>query len=206
METINLTERKEEAIARASEVLLSGGVILYPTDTLYALGADAHSESALSKVYAIKTRDIQKPFHAIVSDLEMASKYAEVNDAARTLAARFLPGPLTLILHKRPDVEIAMSKGRDEFAIRIPKQDFCLELARTFNNPYTTTSANLSGATTATSVKEILAQLGENASLIDLVIDAGILPACLPSTVVSVVSGYPSVLRQGAIPAASITA
>lgn len=190
------------AVAKAAEVLRSGGVVLYPTDTLYGLGADATSTEAIAKIYAIKGRDEKKPLHAIVSDIHMANEYGEVNEKAFALACAYLPGPLTLILRKRAD--IAMSKGRDEFAIRIPDNRFCIELAKAFGKPYTTTSANLSGEATGRSVSAILDQLRERASLIDLVIDAGELPERKPSTIVNIRTGEPVIEREGAIPAAEI--
>lgn len=204
METIKLADGVGNAVIRAAGVLRQGGVILYPTDTVYGLGADALSESAIAKVYDIKSREARKPLHAVVSDLEMAARYAEVNDIARTLAERFLPGPLTLVLKKKADADPAMSKGRNEFAVRIPKNDFCLELARSFGQPYTTTSANVSGEESKNTPAEILTQLGDKASLIGLVIDAGELAGSQPSTIVTCVSGFPSILREGAIPASAI--
>jgi len=206
METYLYDKSGGIAVLKAAGVLRRGGVILYPTDTLYGLGADALSDIAIEKIYTIKDREAHKPLHCIVADLDMAAQYAVVNDAARTLAEKFLPGPLTLILRKRDDVDPALSRGRTEFAIRIPDDEFCLELARSFGQPYTTTSANLSGMASERSLEKILAQLGERATNIDLAIDGGVLPERLPSTIVNLVSGSPSVLREGAIPTRDILA
>lgn len=202
MEIIPITD--SQAIAKAAETLRAGGVILYPTDTLYGLGADATSSDAIATIYAIKGRDEKKPLHAIVADVEMANKYGEVNEKAFALACAYLPGPLTLILRKRADIDIAMSAGRDEFAIRIPDNQFCIELARSFGKPYTTTSANLAGAATGRSVEAILEQLGGKAEMIDLVIDSGELPERKPSTIVNVSSGEIVIEREGAIPVAEL--
>jgi L-threonylcarbamoyladenylate synthase len=215
LETVRLTEEnRQEAVARASAVLGSGGVILYPTDTLYGLGADAFSDEAVAKVYSIKGRDEKKPIHCIVLDIQTAQRYTEVNDLARKLAEKFLPGPLTLVLKKSAQGRSALGGksqvdsgiGRDTYTIgiRIPQNEFCLELARTFG-PYTTTSANVAGAEGLRSVPEILAQLGEHASMIDLAIDAGELPQRKPSTVVDVSSSEVKILREGAISAAEIS-
>lgn len=197
METVSVTD--PVAITKAAEVLRSGGVILYPTDTLYGLGVDALSDEALAKVREIKGRDEKKPIHAIVSGLEMAAEFGEVNEMALALASAYMPGPLTLILRKKPSATIAMCEGRDEFGFRIPNSEFCLNLAREFGRPYTTTSANLAGADPLRSAEKILAQLDEHASLIDLVIDAGELPKRLPSTIVNVCEGRIEVLREGAV-------
>lgn len=204
METIQLQEGHiDVAIDRATAILRSGGVVLYPTDTLYGLGADAFSDAAVAKVYAIKGRDEKKPIHCVVSSIDEVESYAEVNDFARRLARKFLPGPLTLILHKKQNIDSGIAKGITTFGIRIPQNEFCLGLAKAFG-PYTTTSANLASAANLRSVPEILAQLGEQADLIDLVIDAGELPVRDPSTVVDVSTGEFKIVREGAVTLAEI--
>lgn len=206
MDVISLDSGVGKCAIRAAGVLRQGGVILYPTDTVYGLGADALSDDAVAKIYAIKGMDVTKPIHAAVLDLEMADQYGEVNDIARKLAEKFLPGALTLILKIREGVTTGIAKGRADFAIRIPDNELCLEIARTFGKPFTTTSANITGQPQPHSIDEILAQLGDAAQYIDLVFDAGILQDNKPSTVVNVVSGFPSVIREGAIPAADVLA
>jgi L-threonylcarbamoyladenylate synthase len=199
MEAIQLTEGNiAMAIGRAEATLRSGGIVLYPTDTLYGLGADAFSNEAVAKVYAIKGRDEKKPIHCVVASIDAAGTYAEVNDLARTLARKFLPGPLTLVLKKKPGIDSGIAKGMATFGIRIPQNEFCLGLAEKFG-PFTTTSANLSGEGNVPTVEGVLSQLGERASLIDLVIDGGELPPRDPSTVVDVSSGEFKVLREGAV-------
>jgi len=193
-----------EAVGRAAEVLRAGGVVLYPTDTLYGLGAHAFSDEAVAKVYAIKGRDEKKPVHCVVANLAMVEKYAEVNELARSLAEKFLPGPLTLILKKNQEFTTGIAKEIETIGIRIPKNDYCLALARAFGSPYTTTSANVAGAASERSVAGIVAQLGERAAMIDLAIDAGELPEALPSTVVDVSEGDIRVLREGAVPAQAL--
>jgi L-threonylcarbamoyladenylate synthase len=193
------------APAKAAQVLASGGVILYPTDTLYGLGADALSDGAVASVYAIKGRDEGKPIHAIVADMQMAARYAEVNDLAGKLAAKFLPGPLTLILKKKAGIDTGIARGKATFGIRIPDDGFCLALAHEFGHPFTTTSANGAGQRPERSVGAILSQLGESAALIDLIIDAGELPERLPSTVVDVSNGEIAIIREGAIAASDVT-
>lgn len=203
METVSVND--PAAIAKAAEALRSGGVILYPTDTLYGLGVDALSDSALAKVQDIKGREEKKPIHAIVADLHMAAEYGEVNEVALALASAYMPGPLTLILRKHAHATIAMCEGRDEFGFRIPNYQFCLDLARAFGRPYTTTSANIGGLKPERSPEKILAQLGERASRIDLVIDAGELPERLPSTIVGVSHGEATIIREGAISTEKLT-
>ena len=226
MEMLNLKKHGINACVKSSvKELRADGVILYPTDTLYGLGADALSDKAVSKVYAIKGRDEQKPIHAIVADIKMMEKYADVPDMARMLAKEFLPGPLTLILKKKAGVKTGIAKGVSKIGFRVPDNKFCLALAKKFGKPITTTSANKSGRKTERTVKAILKQLGVNNSYasvlpacaeasggrqnvrmrnIDLAVDAGELPERQPSTVVDLSGKEPIILREGAIPAADI--
>ena len=204
MEIISLADGIGKAAIRAAGVLRQGGVVVYPTDTLYGLGVDAFANDAVDRLYAIKGREAGKPTHCIVADLAMAEEYAEVNDAARKIAENFLPGPLSLILKKKAGVDGGIARNMDTIGIRIPKNDFCLELARTFGRPITTPSANRAGGAPLLSRAEIVADLGEDN--IDLFVDAGTLPESAPSTIVNLVSGHASVLREGAIPSSDILA
>ena len=205
METLGLSDAGVEACAhRAADILRAGGIILYPTDTLYGLGCDALSDEALSKVQKIKGRDEKKPVHAMIADLGMAEKYAVLNENAYTLARAFWPGSLTLILKKMPDIKTGISRDLETFGVRVSDHPFCLALAEAFGKPYTGTSANRSGEESKRSIPEILAQLGEAVRYIDLVIDAGELPSSLPSTVVDAHLPRPVILREGAISAGEI--
>ncbi len=192
-------ENVDTVVEEVLQVLRSGGVILYPTDTLYGLGADAFSDFAIDKVYAIKARERGKPVYAVVENITVAETYGEVTETARTLAEKFLPGPLALVLQKKQGIEGGIARGMDTLGIRIPNHAFCLALAQKFGKPYTTTSANIAGKLPERSVDHILEQLGEGASFIDLVIDGGEVKDTTPSTIVDVSSGIPEVIREGAI-------
>lgn len=205
MEIVGFEKGLGECVIRAAGALRQGGVIVYPTDTLYGLGADALSDEAVAKVYAIKGRDENKPMHAVFADMQMIEEYAELNDIARKLMEEFLPGPLTLVLKKRAHVTSGIAKNIETIGIRMPDSEFCIELAKSFGKPYTTTSANKVGMPSEPTVEKILEQFGKEKEMVDLALDAGVLPLSAPSTVVNVVSGVPSVLREGAIPAAEIT-
>ena len=200
MKIMKLTkETLGECVAAAAEVLKNGGVILYPTDTLYGLGADALSDAAVAKIYAIKGRPDGKPIHAIVSDMAMAKKYAIVTEIGEKIARNFFPGPLTLILKKKSELHTGVAKDIATFAIRIPNQEFCLALARECGIPFTATSANKSGMPPERTLAKILAQLGPAIRLIDIAFEAGELPPSLPSTVVDVSNKEIHILREGAI-------
>ena len=205
METIRLAEVGVEAAAlRAAATLRAGGVVLYPTDTLYGLGADALSDEAVAKVKRIKGRDEGKPIHAIVADIKMVEKYAVINEVGRMLANTLWPGSLTLIFKKKPEVKTGIARGIDTFGVRVSDHPFCQALAHTFGKPYTGTSANKAGEAPVRSVSDIFAQLGAASSQIYLIIDAGELPRRSPSTVVDISHDKPIILREGAIPAADI--
>ncbi len=201
METIRLSDDFDTAVMRAAEVLRQGGAVIYPTDTLYGLGVDALSDAAVENLYALKGREAGKPTHCIVADLAMAEEYAEVNDAARKIAQKFLPGALTLILKKKSGIEGGIARGMETIGIRIPDNQFCVELARTFGKPFTATSANRAGIEPESEFEKVVVSVKA-----DLAIDAGPLPLSKPSTIVNLVSGHPSVLREGAIPGADVLA
>lgn len=191
MERVILTDHNiEEAAKKAADVLRRGGVILYPTDTLYGLGAMYGEEE---KIYKIKERDPEKPLSYVVSDIDAAVTYAAVTPLAQTLADTFLPGKLTIVLSTT-------------FALRVPANVFCLALTNAFDKPFTATSANKAGQEPEHSVDAILAQLGEAAENIDLIIDAGELPPSAPSTVVDAREMAPIIVREGAVSSAEILA
>ena len=200
MEVIRLNDSNQgQLVARAAEVLRTGGVILYPTDTLYGLGADAFSDTAFQRICEIKDRDERRPIHAVFENLAMAEAYADISSPGRRLAEAFLPGPLTLVFKKKPSVTTGIGHNLSSIGVRIPKNKFCLALAHEFGKPYTTTSANMSGAEPPATFEGIIKQLGANTELIDLAIEGGALPAYLRSTVVDVRNDKPHVLREGAI-------
>ena len=205
MQHIRLEEENiKTAVTRAAEVLRAGGVILFPTDTLYGLGADAFSDAAFQRICEIKDRDERRPIHAVFESLAMAEAYAEISPLGRRLAEAFLPGPLTLVFKKKPSVTTGIGHNLSSIGVRIPKSKFCLALAHEFGKPYTTTSANMSGAEPPATFEGIIKQLGGNTELIDLAVEGGALPAYLRSTVVDVRGDEPHVLREGAISSAEI--
>lgn len=210
MEIIRLSDANiEEAAARSADVLSNGGIVLYPTDTLYGLGVESFQTPAVEKLYRVKERDLSRPIHSIVQSVEIMEMFATVTQEAHTLARDFLPGPLTMILKKKPEFTSGIARGMDTIGFRIPNHLFCLALAKVFPHPFTSTSANLSGRETERSIGAILDQFGPAQAEIDLVIDAGELPESAPSTVVDLShlgeeDGHPAIIRQGAIPVTDI--
>ena len=194
----------EAAALRAAEVLRAGGVVLYPTDTLYGLGADALSDEAVRKIYSIKGREEEKPIHAIVSGLDMAARYAEISDDVRLLAERLPQGQVTYIVRKKPECKTGILNGIGTLGFRIPNNELCALMTQAVGKPVTATSANRSGKLPERSIGKILAQLGGNVEGIDLVVDAGELPERRPSTVVDLSGIEPVIVREGAVSASEI--
>ena len=188
------------AAQKAAEILARGGVALFPTDTLYCLGADALSNEAVDAVYAIKGRNEGKPMHALVADMAMAEKYAEVSDDARLLAERSPRGKVTFICKRKKGFDTGICRGIDTFGFRIPDSELCTEILRAYGKPVTATSANRAGEAPLRSVEKILEQLGGAAGGIGLVIDGGEVPPSEPSTVVDLSGSRPVILREGAVP------
>ncbi len=205
MERITLTSTNVQAAAdRAAEVLRNGGIVLYPTDTLYGLGADALSDAAVEKIFEIKGRDEHKPIHAILADIDAATAYGTVSGVARLLEDEMPKGKITYIVPKKDSMTTGISKGMETFGFRIPDSELCKTMVRTFGGPITATSANISGKVPQRTVDSILEQLGEKASLVDLAIDGGELPESQPSTVINLTQGHPLILREGAVAPAEI--
>ncbi len=182
----------EPAIEKAASVLRAGGLVVYPTDTLYGLGCDALNGEALKKVFAVKKRPEDKPLSIAVSSLEMMRRYTQVTPEAEALAKRFLPGALTLVLRKK-DLPDILTAGEKNVAIRIPGNKLALRLIGTLGHPISATSANLSGMEPPVTAEEAMRQIQ-----VDLVLDSGRLEARIPSTIVDL-SGRPKLLREGKI-------
>jgi L-threonylcarbamoyladenylate synthase len=184
-------------------------MILYPTETLYALGVNALDQDAQKQLYALKGRDASKPASWLVRTLEDIERYAAVGEVAAKIAERFLPGRLTLILRALPIVPEFRRKLDNEVSFRISADPYAQEVIEAFmaehNAPLTCTSANVSGLATLGTVGEILQQFGEKAGMIDTIVDGGPRKG-LASTVVRVVDEEITVLREGDISEADIRA
>ena len=178
-----------DLIDEAIEVLTSGGVVLYPTDTVYGLGANVFNEKAVEKVYNIKNRDYFKPLSVCVSSIDEILLIADIGNN-KTLKNN-LPGPFTFIFYKKESINNYATKNH-KIGIRIPENIISRKLTQSF--PITTTSANLSGKKTLNNPKDIINQLNEG---IDFVIDIGRLKQSEPSTIVDLTRKEPKILRKG---------
>jgi L-threonylcarbamoyladenylate synthase len=190
----------DPAILRlAADVVLRGEVIVYPTETVYGLGARALDAGAVAAVSALKGRSEGKPILVLVSSRTMLQRVAgPVSAAAEALMTAFWPGPLTLVFPAVDGLPAELTAGGGTVGVRIPAHSFCLQLVDLLDEPLTSTSANLTGRPVPGSMEELEGTFGDR---VGAYLDAGILPPSLPSTVVDVTGSVPVVLRAGAIAA-----
>ncbi len=186
------------AVTEAVRVLRDGGIVLYPTDTLYGLGVDARNVSAIEKVRHLKGREKKKPMSVIVADSAMLDTYAVLSTHAKRLAATHLPGALTLVVPAKALLPAALLL-HGAVGMRIPNDPFALTLARVFGAPFTATSANPSGHPPLSAPMDIIASFGYASHAIDLVIDDGPRAGGVPSTVVRCTDDTPVILREGVL-------
>lgn len=180
-----------DLIGEAIEIMAGGGVILYPTDTVYGLGANIFNNDAVERIYEIKKRDQSKPLSVLVQNTESLELIADLNRSTREIINKWLPGPFTFILNKKNVVSPYVSAS-SKVGVRIPDYKIARALASLF--PITTTSANLTNECTLSNPQDILKQIGND---IDLVIDVGDLGAAKPSTVIDLSSSKPTLVRNG---------
>ena len=192
----------DTAIEAAARCLATGGLVAFPTETVYGLGADADNGVAIARLYAAKGRPAFNPLIAHVADAEAARAAGVFTDAAKKLAAAFWPGPLTLVLTKQPDCRIAdlALAGLDTVALRVPAHPVARALLAAFGGPIVAPSANRSGHVSPTSAAHVLADLRGR---IDLIVDAGPCMVGVESTIVSC-GGEPTLLRPGGLPREAI--
>ncbi len=193
----------DKDIQEAVKLLKTGGVVVFPTDTLYGLGADVFSVSALERVFFIKGRPLGLALPVLVNCWEQVKLVARFTEVGAKLAERFWPGPLTLVLPKRDHLPGLVTGWKNTVAVRMPDHRVPLALSRDLGGPITGTSANLSGAPDLLTLETLQAQLGEQ---VDYIIRTGPVPNGTASTVVDVTEETPRLVRPGAISLESIRA
>lgn len=181
-------------ISQALEVLRSGGVVIYPTDTLYGMGCDAGNPQAINKVYNIKKLSKRKPLSLLCSDLEQVAEYAQLNNDAFKLMRRVLPGPYTFILPATRKVPRIIMNNKREVGIRVPDNPICLDLIRELGNPIMNTSATYeSDVDEAPNDPELIQKFYPGA---DVLIDCGSLEYC-QSSVLDMSTSPITLIRRG---------
>jgi L-threonylcarbamoyladenylate synthase len=183
------------AQSRALAVLKGGGLVAFPTDTVYGLGGLAFDAAAVGRIYEVKDRPVEKAIPVLIADRDDLEKVTlDVPQCAAQLASRFWPGPLTLVVGKHPDLPEAVSAGQT-VGVRVPDHTVARLLLRAAG-PMAVTSANLSGQPSPCTAQEVFVQLGGR---IALIIDGGRTPGGVPSTVVDCASETQRILREGPI-------
>lgn len=186
-----------DAVAEAARSLAAGGLVAFPTETVYGLGADASNGEAIARLYAAKGRPSFNPLIAHVDSRQTAVRLAQFNRDAERLAA-FWPGPLTLVLPKLPGIAVAdlATAGLDTIALRVPAHPVARDLLRRFSKPIVAPSANRSGHVSPTTAEHVLADLWGR---VDIILDGGPTPVGLESTIVACLD-HPMLLRPGGLP------
>ncbi len=195
----NNQEQIEKTAAAAAEVLKSGGVIVYPTDTLYGLGANGLDEKAVLKVFKIKKQNRGKPISVIVKDMKMARRMACIDSRVEKILNRIWPGPITVVLRKKDIVSYVLTGNGETIAMRIPKNDFVAALINRLDFPITATSANISGGNSLLHPNEIIKKFSYGKPSPDLFINIGEIKNSTASTIIDLTTAVPKILRTGIV-------
>jgi L-threonylcarbamoyladenylate synthase len=195
MKTLIIQAASSNTLSLALETLRSGGLVAFPTDTVYGVGALAYDGKAIESIYVAKDRPIEKAIPILIADMEDMEKVGmDIPQTAYKLAARFWPGPLTCVIPKQPTLPEAVS-ATSTVGVRVPDHEVARALLRAAG-PMAVTSANISGAQSPSTAEEVYAQLNGR---IPLIIDGGTTPGGVPSTVVDCSTSELKILREGPI-------
>lgn len=191
-------------LEEAARRLQGGGLVAFPTDTLYGLAAAASQEGAVERLFEAKARPNDRPLPILIaSAADVDGVATNVSPAAHRLMEAFWPGGLTLVLQRHPRFRSTALAGGDTVAVRVPAHPVALELVRRVGEPLTGTSANVSGRPGPRTAEEVRRQLGDR---VDLIVEGGPCPGGVESTVVDCTVVPPQVLREGAVPIERVTA
>lgn len=191
----NISE--ETVLSRAAEILAEGGIIAYPTETFYGLGADATNEKAIRKIYELKGRNFNNPLSVIIAGEEnLYPLVSEVPACALKLMHSFWPGPLTIIFKASAGVSPLLTAGTGKIGVRISSHAGATVIVQKLGQPLTATSANLSGAPECSTAVEVISQIGNK---IETIVDLGETAGGKSSTIIDVTANPPQILREGAI-------
>lgn len=185
-----------EELKRVCEAIYASELVVYPTETVYGLGADATSDEAVGKVFKAKSRPLEEPISVAVDSLSMSYQVGKIYLEEEKLIRKFLPGPLTIIVEARPLVSNLLLGGTEKIGIRIPDQPVTLKLIEIVGGPITSTSANITGHPAPIEVGEAVEQLGD---FVEYAIDAGSSSIGESSTVVDMTGDDLRIIREGPI-------
>lgn len=189
---IDLEELKEPA-----KIIKDGGIVIFPTETVYGIGTNGFSEKSIKRIYELKKRDFRKPISLLVSNMEMVKMIAkDISEVEYALMEKFFPGPFTIILKKKKTVPDILTANSDTVGVRMPSSEIARNLVEYAGVPIATPSANISGKPSGTNIKDIMKDFDGK---VDCIIDNGESKLGVPSTIVRVVDGVPHILREGTI-------
>ncbi len=192
-----VVEDLEKVAPELKEVFKKGGIIAYPTETFYGLGADPFNEDALERLFELKGRPRGKPILVVIREVsELTLLAADIPDVATSLIKRYWPGPLTLVFRAKEGLSELLTGGTGKIGVRLSSSPVTQRLVEILRSPLTSTSANPSGMSPARDYKEVLEYFGD---AVDVVIKAERLSTGKPSTVVDVTAEKPVVIREGVI-------
>ena len=197
-DTRRIRTADDAAIVDAGRLIGDGRLVVFPTETVYGLGADATNDRACAAIFSAKGRPQFNPLIVHVTDANAAAEHVEFSAAAKLLAERFWPGPLTLVLPRRADCRLSLlvSAGLDTAAVRSPAHPVARALISAAATPIAAPSANLSGSVSPTTAEHVASSLGDT---VDLILDGGSCPIGIESTVLDLSEARPTLLRPGAV-------
>lgn len=184
-------------IHKSAQIIKQGGIVVFPTETVYGIGVNALDKEAVRKLYDIKNRDLSKPISLLVSNMTMINNLAKnITDLEYKLMEKFFPGPLTIILNKKDIVPDIVTANQKTVGIRMPSEKTAIDLVNCANVPIATTSANISGNPSRTNLKEVRKDFKGK---VDYFINGGESKIGIASTIVKVIDNIPHILRKGPI-------
>lgn len=194
------TETEKEAVERACDFLRRGYSVVFPTDTIYALGVNALDEDAVKYFFSLKKRASSKPISIFVKDIESIKRLAEVTEPQEEVLNKFLPGKFTFVLNQRQDVKLSgsLSAYTGKIGFRITESRFVQYLVEEFEHPITASSANISGEEPKRNIDEIIEQFDKQNRKPDFFVDSGSITNSDPSTVIDITGKQPKIVRMSA--------
>ena len=186
----------EEELENVIAVLKGGGIIVFPTDTVYGIACDANNDIAINKIYELKGRNNNKPICVLTSSIEKIKKVAYINNQEEQLINKYMPGALTIILNKKENVSDILTSNLKTIGVRIPNNEIDLKILDKLNYPLAVTSANISGEQSSIAIDDFINNLKNK---VDIIIDGGITKLKVSSTIIKVEDEEIKILREGTL-------